>query len=84
MKLSLKTCTAIAIMSSLPFVAGCGTLTQTPQVVGMTNPASVYCLKLGGTLEMVKEPAGDKALCYLPDGTVIEEWALYHRDHAGK
>lgn len=82
MKLFLKTGTTIAIMSSLPFVAGCGT--QTTQTISLANPASEYCISLGGKLEMVKKAAGEKALCHLPDGTVIEEWELYRRDHADK
>ena len=81
MKLSLKTCTAIAIMSSLPFVAGCGTQTPT---TSLANPASEYCLSLSGKLELLKEKAGEKALCHLPNGTVIEEWELYRRNHADK
>ena len=47
---------------------------------GMSNPASVYCMKQGGTLEMLEEAGGTVGYCRLPDGTVIEEWA-YFRDH---
>ena len=47
---------------------------------GMANPASVYCIEQGGTLEMREEAAGTVGYCRLPDGTVIEEWA-YFRDH---
>ena len=47
---------------------------------GMANPASVYCMKQGGTLEMREEAGGTVGYCRLPDGTLIEEWA-YFRDH---
>ncbi|WP_010508334.1 putative hemolysin [Komagataeibacter europaeus] len=49
---------------------------------GMANPASVYCQQRGGTLEMRPSPQGVTGWCHLPDGTVIEEWALFRRDHA--
>lgn len=47
---------------------------------GIANPASVYCMKQSGTLEMREEAGGTVGSCRLPDGTVIEEWA-YFRDH---
>lgn len=49
----------------------------------MANPASEYCLSQGGRLEIVRDASGrEKGMCHLPDGTVIDEWALYRRDHA--
>ncbi|GBR36228.1 hypothetical protein AA11826_1500 [Komagataeibacter oboediens DSM 11826] len=50
--------------------------------IGMANPASVYCQQRGGTLEMRSSPQGTSGWCHLPDGTVMEEWALFRRDHA--
>ena len=50
--------------------------------IGMANPASVYCQQRGGTLEMRSSPQGVTGWCHLPDGTVMEEWALFRRDHA--
>ncbi|WP_242010713.1 putative hemolysin [Acetobacter musti] len=46
-------------------------------VIGMPNPASVYCVKIGGTLEIRREADGSRGYCHLPDGRVVEEWALY-------
>jgi putative hemolysin len=37
----------------------------------MANPASVYCERFSGTLDLA---SGD---CSLPDGAVCNEWALY-------
>lgn len=51
--------------------------------VGMANPASVYCAKLGGKSEIRTTPEGQAGWCHLPDGTVIDEWDLYRRDHKG-
>jgi len=45
--------------------------------VGMANPASVNCQKLGGRLEIrTGKDGGQYGLCHLPDGRVCEEWAL--------
>ena len=50
--------------------------------VGMANPASVYCEKIGGRLELQQGEGGARGICHLPDGTSMEEWALFRRDHA--
>ncbi len=44
---------------------------------GLANPASVYCLDQGGTLEIRNTDEGQVGYCTLPDGTVCEEWAFY-------
>lgn len=60
-------------------------LTETEPVdaplVNIPNPASVYCIKIGGKLRSEKSPQGERTFCVLPDGTEIEEWELYWRDH---
>ncbi len=43
----------------------------------LPNPASAYCIGLGGRLEIVRTPQGEVGYCKLPDGRRIEEWALY-------
>lgn len=54
---------------------------QESPAVGIANPASEFCVKQGGKLEMKKDKdGGEYALCHLPDGTVVEEWA-YFRQH---
>lgn len=53
-----------------------------PPKVGMANPASAYCLSLGGRLDLRKDESGNQfGICHLPDGTLIEEWVLFRRDH---
>lgn len=49
--------------------------------IGMANPASVYCQQRGGTLEMRRTAQGTAGWCHLPDGTVVEEWALWRSQH---
>ncbi len=48
-------------------------------VVGMANPASVFCEQQGGTLEMLDQTG----MCKLPDGRMIEEWAYFRAQNPG-
>ena len=71
---------------ALPLIA-CTTKTtppdapKPPHVVGMANPASVYCLEKGGEQIPVQSPQGVRTECKLPGGEVIDEWDLFRRDH---
>lgn len=48
--------------------------------IGMSNPASAYCIKQGGKLIPQKDKDGAEfALCQLPNGQTIEEWELYRK-----
>ena len=62
-------------------LSGCAASTNDTQTVGMPNPASAYCLKQGGTLAIENHPKGQVGICTLTNGTKIEEWELYRRDH---
>ena len=46
-------------------------------MIGMANPASVFCEKQGGTLSIKDEVGGQVGYCQLPSGKVCEEWALF-------
>jgi putative hemolysin len=45
--------------------------------VGIANPASVFCVAEGGTVEIVDEADGQVGYCNLPDGTRVEEWEYF-------
>ncbi|WP_454695972.1 putative hemolysin [Achromobacter aegrifaciens] len=47
----------------------------------MPNPASVYCIERGGTLDIQQRPEGSVSDCVLADGTRIEEWTFYRQNH---
>ncbi|QII37858.1 DUF333 domain-containing protein [Rouxiella badensis] len=53
---------------------------KTP-ITGMANPASVYCEKVGGRLDIVKKTSGEVGYCNLPNGERVDEWSLFRRDH---
>lgn len=66
-------------------LAGCSQQTQTvtETQVGMANPASVHCEKVGGKVVIEKDAQGNqKGICHLPDGTRVDEWELFRRDQA--
>ena len=64
----------------LPLTDADGTPIET---IGMANPASVNCGEQGGRLEFRTDAAGQSGYCHLPDGRVVEEWALYRETHPG-
>jgi putative hemolysin len=53
-------------------------VTTTAAVVGMANPASVNCGKVGATSEILNNPDGSQyGMCKFSNGTSCEEWALF-------
>ena len=53
------------------------TYTNNIGAVGIANPASVFCVEQGGSLEIEDEESGQTGYCHLADGTVIEEWEFF-------
>lgn len=50
--------------------------------IGIANPASVYCEKIGGSSVLKKDTSGNEVgYCKLPDGAVKAEWELYRSAH---
>ena len=82
--------TKLAVLGLAVLATGCASPKSSieryapePPRLGMANPASVYCADQGGTLTIVKGAGGNESgMCRLPDGTEMEEWALYRRDHS--
>ncbi len=68
--------------AATPTAAPVPTATNTA-AAGIANPASEYCVKNGGKLEIITAADGSQtANCTLPDKTVCEEWA-YFRGECG-
>lgn len=44
---------------------------------GLANPASVYCIDQGGTLDMREGAGGTQGFCVFPDGTECDEWTFF-------
>ncbi|KGH19430.1 DUF333 domain-containing protein [Comamonas thiooxydans] len=75
--------TTSAVLSALA-ISGCAQPQSAAPVIGMANPASVYCAQLGGKTRIEKTTAGERGICVLPNGTEIDEWELFRRDHPAK
>ena len=76
----------LALLLSTAALAACSAdkVGQEVPAVGIANPASEFCVKQGGKLEMKKDKdGGEYGVCHLPDGSVVEEWA-YFRSHHGQ
>lgn len=78
-----KALSAATLLFASISLTACGPDEAPPASVGLANPASEYCISLGGTSEPVTDPteAGSKRICVLPNGDRIEEWQLFRRDH---
>ena len=71
----------LLVFSALVLIVGCSAKETTEtEPIGMANPASVYCEKLGGTSKITDTAQGQVGICTLPSGEKVEEWALYRRD----
>ena len=58
-------------------LAGCASPERNSESVGIANPASEHCIKIGGRLELRQSEDGTSGYCHLPDGRVVEEWELF-------
>lgn len=57
------------------------TVIPRPPVVGIANPASIYCAEQGGTVSIVDvPPEGQSGYCDLPDGRSCEEWEFFNSE----
>ena len=68
------------IAVALTGVAACGSdsePSETTSPAGLANPASVFCVAQGGTLDIVDEAGGQVGYCNLPDGTRVDEWEYF-------
>lgn len=53
---------------------------DTTAATGLANPASVFCVDQGGTVEIVDEADGQVGYCNLPDGTRVDEWEYFRAE----
>lgn len=70
---------AVPILTVPMLVTGCSDDDDAP-VVGVPNPASVFCVEQGGTVDIVDADDGQIGYCELPDGTRVEEWEYYRAE----
>ena len=49
------------------------------EIVGLANPASVYCLEQGGKSETVNFDQGEDSVCVFDDQSFCWEWDLFNK-----
>lgn len=71
----------VTMFFSLGGLAACEAVGEQPALeIGMANPASDYCIKVGGSLEVRQSISGEVGYCTLPDGRSVEEWELFRAE----
>jgi len=72
----------VASVAVSALAAGCTVSGPNPLMeLQLPNPASVYCIERGGSIEIEESPAGDVTTCVLSDGTRVDEWEFYRQNH---
>lgn len=52
------------------------------KMIGMANPASVYCVEQGGKLIIRKDKdENEYGICKFKDGKEVDEWEFYRQNH---
>jgi len=69
------------ILIGIIILSACDMQRKNSENIVMGNPASVYCTKVGGKMDIVRGLGGDDGYCTLPGGERLEEWSLYRRDN---
>ncbi|TCK01774.1 putative hemolysin [Volucribacter psittacicida] len=76
------------IISLSLILFACGNINQSetvPTMVGIANPASVYCEQQGGKSTIsVNEEGSEYGLCILPNGKQVDEWDFYRQQQSIK
>jgi putative hemolysin len=55
--------------------------TASTSALALPNPATKYCLALGGRSEISRATDGERGWCVLPNGQRVDEWALFRAHH---
>ena len=55
---------------------------QSEEYQTASNPASVYCVESGGSLEMLTLDHQRSTFCVLKNGVKVEQWEYYKQNHS--
>lgn len=59
-------------------ISGCGGSSDEEEQSGVPNPASVYCVDQGGTVDIRTDANGGQVgICVFSNGTEVDEWAYF-------
>ncbi|WP_051062708.1 putative hemolysin [Ilumatobacter nonamiensis] len=67
-------------LTALVLAAGCGGSDDTDDPSEEANPASVFCVEQGGSVDIVDDGDGEAGICEFPDGTRVDEWDYFREN----
>lgn len=70
----------LVILGILKFSGDRSTQELPIEAASIANPASEFCISLGGELEEFTTEGGVSNYCMLPSGEKCEEWALFRSE----
>jgi putative hemolysin len=77
----MKKIVAIGIIGVMLFSGGFIPQAVSSENIQIANPASVYCVQSGYTLEIrASAGGGEYGICIFPDGSECEEWAFFRNE----
>ncbi len=56
---------------ALASLAAAGAVASNAEIA---NPAASFCVASGGTFAIVREADGERGVCELADGTIVDAW----------
>jgi len=75
----------ISFSVSCLLLTACSEPLTSLESISMANPASVACVKSGGTLSIQRDSnGGEFGLCRWPSGAECEEWRYFRGECAAK
>lgn len=80
--LSIQHAKIIMLTAGVILLSACNPAEDKAPPTQLANPASTYCVSLGGQVEIEKQTDGEVGYCQLPNGERIEEWTLYRKAHS--
>ncbi len=55
----------------------CGCNKAEGEVIGIKNPAAIYCMDMGYEYKIEKTESGERGICVMPDKEECDAWAFY-------
>jgi putative hemolysin len=78
------TTAATTVTTPLPTTKIVTLAPPTGNASGIANPASEYCVQVGGNVSIMKDAQGNEyGVCNFPNGTSYDEWALFRGEING-
>ncbi len=76
-----RTLASLGSLAALILAATAGLAgTAVAAVVGLPNPAAVFCVEKGGQYQIESSTTGARSVCRFPDGRVVDAWEFFRQN----